>query len=233
MPDGNGSALKKRGRSQASSGPGIADLTDDLIEAYRQRRITQAEIADQLGVGRAVVRKALKARGAVQDKRKKFKDRRRSSAGDSPAAGAADRSAEKPTDGPTPEYTEALLAENDAAFLDLLSHSTEELEEQGRYLKDYVKTLHAAWRQLQGYTLDLFLAEQQGRMPKMSPKALGQIARILEKLGPNPVDHWATVIAPQQDAMAQSQSLETLRVEVMSPDDVAELRRQQEVAEAS
>lgn len=231
MPGGKGSAIKKRGRSQASSGSGVAGLTEELIEAYRLRRITQAEIADQLGIGRGVVQKALKARGAVQDKRENFKDRQGISAGDSPAAGPRHRSGENPTDGMTSERAVALLADNDTAFLDLLRHSTEDIETHGRLLTDYVKTLHAAWRQLQGYTLDLFLAEQQGRMPKMSPKALGQIARILEKLGPNPVDHWATVIAPQQDAMAQSQSLETLRVEVMSPEDVAAIRREHEEAE--
>ena len=227
MPERKKNALKKRGRSQAASGPGIAGLKDELIDAYRQRRITQAEIADQLGVGRAVVRKALKARGVVQDKRENSKDRRRSSAGDSPAAGAADRSAQKPTDGLSSDDIETLLAENDEAFLDLLRYSTEEIEEQGHQLKGYVKSLQAAWRQLGGYAIDLFVAEQQGRMPKMSPKALGQIARILEKLGPNPVDHWATVIAPQQEALAQSQGLETLRVEVMSPEEVAAIRRQQ------
>lgn len=219
------SALRPRGRRQARSGPGVAGLTDDMLDAYREGRTTQTEIAEQLGVERNVVRKALAARGVVQTKTKNFQDRRWSCAPESPAGGSQAKPAPEPTDGPAADTVDALLAENDAAFLDLLRLSNQEIEAEGRHLKDYVKGLHAAWRQAQIYTLDLFLAERQGRPPRMSAKSLGQIVRILQVLGPSPIQHWRDVILPQQEAMLQKDDLPTLRIEAMTPEDVAAIMR--------
>ncbi|PIW26241.1 MAG: hypothetical protein COW30_16080 [Rhodospirillales bacterium CG15_BIG_FIL_POST_REV_8_21_14_020_66_15] len=225
MPGRRKSALKPRGRRQARSGPGIAGLTDDLIDAYRASRITQAEIAEQLGVGREAVRRALKARGVVQTKSKNFQDRRGSCAPEGPANGPAAEPASDPAGGPATADAAALLAEADAAFLDLLRLSNEEIEAEGRRLKEYAKALHASWRQVQAYVLDVFVAEQQGRAPKMSPKVIGQVVRILQALGPNPIQHWREVVLPQQEAMAQEHELPTLRVEAMTPEDVAAIMR--------
>ncbi len=211
------SGVAKRGRSQAKTGAGIAGLDDELITAYRRARITQVEIAERLGVSRETVRKALKARGIKQDR------------GKGPTAATG------PSDGPiAAERTDQGHDTSDriaTAIHGTLDTELQDIERYSEGLKNYVQNLQALWRQLQGAAADVFIAEKEGRLPRMSPKTIGQLARVLGAMGPNPVEHWERVILPLQTALTAADSTDILRVEVMTPEDVAAMRRAQEKAD--
>ena len=216
-------SVQRRGRSQSKNGPGLSDLTDELIDAYRNRRVTQIEIADRLGVTRAVIAKALKARGVGQDRSK-------------PNTAGRSKSSKSPDLAKDKALSDAAIKDGqkgyEDTFLNILKHDQQEIEKYSKRLDGYANNLFSLWMQVQGAVADIFVAEREGRVPRLSPKVVGQLARILETLGPNPIEHWQEIVLPQQQAMAAVEGLPALKIEIMKPEDVAAVRREQEKEDA-
>lgn len=247
--------IKKNGHAQAKKGMGIAGLSDGLITAYQNGSLTQNQLAEQLGVSKNTVGKALKTRGitktiaktkvetqpevhAKQDNR--HNDIEQPSAKALPADFDLQRWIDRARDDGD---VEDLQAELNTAFRDILKEDVSQLNEASAALNDYVKNGHHMWRSLQGMTVMTIkgIAKGQpainldGNINYATVEKLGKLARVLDLMHPNPIEHYRTVILPQQEALRadQSEELFVLRIETMTPEDVEEIQRQHECNEVN
>lgn len=241
------SNIRKKGYSQATQGPGIAALSDGMIEAYKNGLLTQNQIAEQLGVKKTTVEKALKARGI---KRFRAKSNTASRSSSSPQqkdlpedkAPSTDDNQSQDFDledwiarAKESENVEALQAELNDAFLNILREDIDQLKATSDTLTEYIKTGHQMWRSLQGMTAMAMKGMANGQPPfnadgsmnYTTVEKLGKLARLIDLMHPNPVQHYATVVLPQQEALQgnDENELPILRIEAMTLNDIEDVQR--------
>ena len=243
--------IKKNGHAQAKNGLGIAGLSDGMIKAYQNGSLTQNQIAEQLGVTKTTVGKALKARGIrrqvatgqaiVQSKVYEKDDTSHNSSvspvEDLPLDFDLDDWIVRAKEG---EDVQALQMELDTAFLDILRLDADGLRETSKALSDYVRTGHQMWRSLQGMTAMAMKGMAKGQPPVNSDgsmnyntvEKLGKLARVIDLMHPNPIQHFTDVVLPQQETLQANSAdeLPVLRIEAMTPEEVEEIQRQHENA---